>query len=166
MRSGSPVPAPDAASFREVLPGPTWLRVAGVLVVVAAILLAGDALVVEPQNYRGAGLIAAVIAMVLMLLLGILLLVVRTTVTVTPSTLTIALFPVLRRSFPRASVTAARSVAVTVREFGGVGYRTLPGGRRGLLLSAGSALEFRAAGLVYTVRADRAADLIAALRRA
>ncbi|PPF78263.1 hypothetical protein C5B96_14805 [Subtercola sp. Z020] len=169
----------DVAEFHEELGGPRWVRIAGVVVLAAAVLLTGDAVVVEPQNYRGAGLIAAIVAVVVLVLLGILLLVVRTTTTVTRSQLTIALAPVWRRSMPRSAVTAARVVDVTVREFGGVGYRALPAGRRGLLLSSGPAVEFRvvepaapsassagaAPGRVYTVRTDRPADLLAALRR-
>jgi hypothetical protein len=170
------VPAPDAGAgdgviFHEVLAGPRWLHIAGVVVLAAAVLLTGDAFLVEPQNYRGAGLVAAIVAVVVLLLLGLLLLVVRSTVTVTRSLLTIALPPVWRRSIPRSALVALRVVDVTVREFGGVGFRALPAGRRGLLLSSGPAVEFRATaaspsspGLVYTVRTDRPSDLLAALR--
>ncbi|TIH38711.1 hypothetical protein [Subtercola vilae] len=124
--------------FREVSGGPIWLRMAGVLVLVAAVLLVVDATVIDPASFQGGGAIAAVVGAVVLLAVGILLLVVRIVVEVTVAEVALALAPLFTVRFARSEVAGAKAVDMIAREFGGVGYRVLPGNRRGLLLSSGT----------------------------
>ncbi|MCU1477191.1 MAG: hypothetical protein JWQ64_1884 [Subtercola sp.] len=197
--------------FREETPAPGWLRVVGVLALVAAVLLIVDSTVIDPGSFQGGGAIAAVIAAIVLLALGILALTVRIVVTVEAAapggasasaarvkdsagatgstgstdsaratsatgsagamvaalTVTLALSPVWRVSFARSDVDSAKKVEMLARDFGGAGYRVLPGNKRGLLFTSGPGVTLvrRSNGRSYTVRSERPDDLIAALYR-
>lgn len=153
--------------FEETTAAPPWLRVVGVLALVAAVLLIVDATVIDPTSFQGGGAIAAVVAAIVLVLIGAVALVARISVVVDGGQVAFALSPVWRLRFARSDVGSAKSVDVVARDFGGPGYRVLPGNKRALLFTSGRGVTVvrRSTGITYTVRTERPADLVAALLR-
>ncbi|MEF2978674.1 hypothetical protein [Subtercola sp. YIM 133946] len=153
--------------FREVTPAPVWLRVIGVLALVAAVLLIVDATLIDPASFQGGGAVAAVIVAIVLLLVGAIALVVRIVVIVDESQVMFALSPVWRLRFARSDVESAKAVDLVARDVGGPGYRVLPGDRRALLFGSGPAVtvQRRSTGVAYTVRTARPAELLGAVLR-
>ncbi|MCU1480376.1 MAG: hypothetical protein JWQ19_1162 [Subtercola sp.] len=153
--------------FREITAAPAWVRVVGVLALVAAVLLIVDATLIDPSSFQGGGAVAAVIGAVVLVAIGALALVVRIAVVVDETQVALALAPVWRVRFARSDVDSAKPVSIVARDFGGAGYRVLPGGKRGLLFTSGPgvAVVRRSTKISYTLRTERAAELIAALYR-
>ncbi|UFS58875.1 hypothetical protein [Subtercola endophyticus] len=167
MSGGSATGAGQRVLFREVTPAPAWIRVVGVLALAAAVLLIVDATLIDPSSFRGGGAVAAVIGAVVLIAVGALALVVRIAVVVDETQVALALAPVWRVRFARNDVDSAKPVSIVARDYGGAGYRVLPAGKRGLLFTSGPgvAVVRRSTKISYTVRTERATELIAALYR-
>ncbi|GGF30152.1 hypothetical protein [Subtercola lobariae] len=158
---------PNTQLFREQTAAPVWLRVVGVIALVAAVVLAVDATALDPGSFQGGSTVAAVVGVVVLIAVGLLALTVRIVILVDVAAITLALSPVWRVRFDRADIGSAKKVDIVAREFGGAGYRVLPGNKRGLLFTSGSGVAVlrTSTGVSYTVRTDRPDELLAAIYR-
>ncbi|MBF4619003.1 hypothetical protein ITJ44_13060 [Clavibacter sp. VKM Ac-2873] len=136
-------PSPDAR-FRQTTPAPRAVRIAGLALAVAGLV------VLVATGGAALGVVVAVLLVAAGAIVGSL----RIRITLDPDAVEVALVPLRRIRIPYSAIADCTVVDhLRPRTVGGLGVRSLPGGGAAILLDAGPAVAIEAAdGTRHLVR--------------
>ncbi|MET4706082.1 hypothetical protein [Frigoribacterium sp. UYMn621] len=155
-------------TFSETTLARPWMRAIGVLIVVAALVIAAVLV------FRGASafhrqifpLVAASISAAIGLVIGIVGILSRITFDVDARQVTLGFWPLWRKKIPHDDIAQFTTADLNPARFGGLGLRRAPDRTWGLLFTGGPGLSVskKSDGSTFYIRTDRAEEAIAAFR--
>lgn len=153
----------DLLVFSESHRTPWWMRIVGVVAMVAALTIVAAMVIAPPRSLLPE--LFEVIGGICAFGAGFVLMFSRTELTIRAGVASFALWPVWRVTIPIGDVADARLCSMSSAQFGGLGLRVLPDRRRALLLSNGPGVTFvrTSTQVTYFIRTDSASALLSAL---
>jgi len=156
----------ESHSFRESTAARPWMRAGGVFMLVAAVfmmvvIVISGASFVNNQTYAA---VSGLVGAFLLIALGSVCMLNRITLEVDAHQVTLAFWPIWKRSIPRDDVNELTMADLNPVKFGGLGLRRVPGRTWGLLFSGGPGLLVtrKSDGANFYIRTNHAAEAIAA----
>lgn len=158
-------PKSSPPSFCETTAARPWMRVGGVFILVAAVVVAVVVLRGTFHEQAGAA-VGATLSAALGIVIGIFGIINRITLEVDTQQVTLGFWPIWQRKILRDDIEELSAVDLDPARFGGLGLRRVPGRTWGLLFTGGPGLAVsrKSDHTTYYIRTDHSSEAIAAFR--